>query len=141
MSIHTSRLPAVPAHACQIIKLGVLRDWHPMSFFPRAQPALYSSIHVLTAPAFYVLQAFGAESTAVIAGLPSLQDSANFFQTQSAGPADANLEAMEPDHAGSSSQADDVAQAMDETDAAPASTTSAGKAAGGLHSTPAVCCF
>ena len=87
------------------------------------------------------MQAFGAESTAVIAGLPSLQDSADFFQTQSAGPANANLEAMEQDNAGSSSQADDVAQAMDETDAAPASTASAGKAAGGFHPTPVVHCF
>ena len=75
-----------------------------------------------------LLQVFGAESTAVIEGLPSLQDSADFFQTQSAGPASADLEAME--HAAGSSPADAVAQAMDETDAAPASVPAASKATG-----------
>ena len=76
------------------------------------------------------VQVFGAESTAVIEGLPSLQDSADFFQTQSAGPANADLVAMEQEHAAGSSQADAVAQAMDETDAAPASVPTASKATG-----------
>lgn len=57
---------------------------------------------------------FGNEQTAVIEGLPTLQDSATFFQTDSAGPVTANLEDMQQD---STSDAEDAAPAdMDQSD-------------------------
>ena len=60
---------------------------------------------------------FGNERTAVIEGLPSLEDSATFFQTESAGPASANLEDMQQDRASDiSSDAEDAAADMDHTD-------------------------
>ena len=59
---------------------------------------------------------FGNERTAVIEGLPSLEDSATFFQTESAGPATANLEDMQQDRASDlSSDAEDAAD-MDDRD-------------------------
>ena len=63
-------------------------------------------------------QVFGNERTAVIEGLPSLEDSATFFQTESAGPATANLEDMQQDQASDiSSDAEDAAAAdMDHSD-------------------------
>lgn len=61
---------------------------------------------------------FGDERTAVIEGLPSLEDSATFFQTESAGPITANLEDMQQDRASDmSSDAEDAAAAdMDLSD-------------------------
>lgn len=82
-----------------------------------------------------VKQVFGKESTAVIAGLPSLQDSTDFFQTQSAGPADGSLEPMEQDNAASTSQADAAAQAMEDTEIAAANIPAANKPAGQLFFT------
>ena len=62
------------------------------------------------------LQVFGNERTAVIEGLPSLEGSVTFFQTESAGPATANLEDMQQDRASDlSSDADDAAD-MDHSD-------------------------
>lgn len=54
----------------------------------------------------------------MIEGLPSLQDSATFFETESAGPATANLEDMQQDKASDiSSDAEDAAPAdMDQSD-------------------------
>ena len=65
----------------------------------------------------------------MIDGLPSLQDSGDFFQTQSAGPAHADLEAMEqegpPGPSPADKIADSLAQVMDTTDAAPTTSTNA----------------
>ena len=54
----------------------------------------------------------------MIEGLPTLQDSDTFFQTDSAGPVTANLEDMQQDRASeSSSDAEDAAPAdMDQSD-------------------------
>lgn len=52
----------------------------------------------------------------MIEGLPSLEDSGTFFQTESAGPATANLEDMQQDRASDlSSDAEDAAD-MDHSD-------------------------
>lgn len=53
---------------------------------------------------------------AVIEGLPSLEDSATFFQTESAGPITADLKDMQRDRASDvSSDAEDAAD-MDQSD-------------------------
>ena len=54
----------------------------------------------------------------MIEGLPTLQDSDTFFQTDSAGPVTANLEDMQQDRASEgSSDAEDAAPAdMDQSD-------------------------
>ena len=62
-------------------------------------------------------QVFGDERTAVIEGLPSLEDCATFFQTESAGPVTANLEDMQQDRASDmSSDAEDAVADMDQSD-------------------------
>ncbi len=55
---------------------------------------------------------FGDERTAVIDGLPSLEESSNYFQTQSNGPATASLEDMQQGAVPPSSS-DDEEQAHD----------------------------
>ena len=63
------------------------------------------------------LQVFGDERAAVIEGLPSLEDSSTFFQTQSNGPATASLEDMQQDIAPpSSSDDEEAAEDTDHTD-------------------------
>ena len=54
----------------------------------------------------------------MIEGLPSLQDSASFFETESAGPASAGLEDMQQDRATdiSSDAEDETAADMDQSD-------------------------
>ncbi len=64
-----------------------------------------------------VLQVFGDERTAVIDGLPSLEESSNYFQTQSNGPATASLDDMQQGAVPpSSSDDEEQAQDMDHTE-------------------------
>lgn len=63
-----------------------------------------------------ILQVFGDERTAVIDGLPSLEESSDHFQTQSNGPATASLEDMQQGavpHLSHDSSSDDEEQAQD----------------------------
>ena len=76
---------------------------------------------------------FGDERAAVIEGLPSLEESSNFFQTTSNGPAHGSLEDMQQDtiQAASSDVDDSPPEDMDQTDlpepAAPAAKTPVGE--------------
>ena len=64
-----------------------------------------------------ILQVFGDEHTAVIDGLPSLEESSNSFQTQSNGPANASLEDMQQGAVPpSSSDDEEQAEDMDHTE-------------------------
>lgn len=116
----------------------VLQDWNdgriPYYTMPpqRETQQGHAAAEVVTnwGAQFDADEVFGKESTAVIAGLPSLQDSTDFFQTQSAGPADGSLEPMEQDNAASTSQADAVAQAMEDTETAATDIPAANRPAG-----------
>ncbi|KAL3143308.1 hypothetical protein ABBQ38_002148 [Trebouxia sp. C0009 RCD-2024] len=104
----------------------VLQDWNdgriPFYTMPPQREAQegHAAAEVVTqfGTDFDADQVFGSEQTAVIEGLPMLQDSATFFQTDSAGPVSANLEDMQQDQASeSNSDAEDAAPAdMDQSD-------------------------
>ncbi|KAL0045389.1 hypothetical protein WJX82_005453 [Trebouxia sp. C0006] len=102
----------------------VLQDWNdgriPFYTMPPQREAQegHAAAEVVTqwASDFDADQVFGDERTAVIDGLPSLEESSDHFQTQSNGPATASLEDMQQGavlHLSHDSSSDDEEQAQD----------------------------
>lgn len=103
----------------------VLQDWNdgriPFYTMPPQREAQegHAAAEVVTqwASDFDADQVFGDERSAVIDGLPSLEESSNYFQTQSNGPATASLEDMQQGAVPpSSSDDEEQAQDMDHTE-------------------------